>query len=192
MIRQRKRKRKGTETEDREMWPLQVRSSPRIAHVGKRKESSLWKTMALDRHTIASLEGSHYPVMRDRGEISEQTHSNDAHRRGLPTWRARASAVTKADFFFFVCNPMLLMLAVMGNGQIGKVGEGEKGVEREINGSSTTMLHPILIPCSLNVPLSTPFHSSDRRLQVVNSIAERGLVCEGELSCINKTNFKKK
>lgn len=85
---------------------------------------------------------------------------------------------------------MLLKLAVMGNGQIGKVGEGEKGVEREINGSSTTVLHPIVIPCSLTVPLSTPLHSSDRRLQVVNNIAESGLVCEGALSCINKTNFQ--
>lgn len=53
--------------------------------------------MALDRHTIASLEGSHYQVMGDRGEISERTHSNDARRQSLPTWRA--SAVTKADFF---------------------------------------------------------------------------------------------
>lgn len=69
--------------------------------VGKRKESSLWKTMALDRHTIASLEGSHYQSMGDRGEISERTHSNDMRRQSLPTWRERASAVTKAGFFFF-------------------------------------------------------------------------------------------
>lgn len=71
--------------------------------------------MGLDRHTIASLEGSHYQVMRDRGEISERTHSNDARRQSLPTWRA--SAVTKADFLLlllFVCNLMLLKLAVMG------------------------------------------------------------------------------
>lgn len=85
MIRQSKMK-EGTETEDREMWPLQVRSSPRVACVGERKESSLWKTMALDRHTIASLEGSHYQVMGDRGEISEPTHSNDARRQSLPAW----------------------------------------------------------------------------------------------------------
>lgn len=95
--------------------------------------------MALDRHTIASLEGSHYQVMGDRGEISEQTHSNDAHRRGLPTWRARASAVTKADFF--VCNPMLLKLAVMGNGQIGKVCEGKRGRKRLM-----VTLRPCCIP----------------------------------------------
>lgn len=62
--------------------------------------------MALDRHTIASLEGSHYQVMGDSGEISERTHSNDAHRPRLPAQRARASAVTKADFFF-VCFVLL-------------------------------------------------------------------------------------
>lgn len=97
MIRQRNRK--GMEAGGGEMWPVQVRSSQSAACVGDRKESSLWKTMALDRHTIASLGGSHYRVMGDRGEISDRTHSNDARRRSLPTWRARVSAVTKAVFW---------------------------------------------------------------------------------------------
>lgn len=60
-------------------------SSPRVAHVSGRKESSRWKTMALDRHTIASLEGPHYQYIGDREEISERTHSNDGHRGRLPT-----------------------------------------------------------------------------------------------------------
>lgn len=104
------------------MWPVQVRSSQSVACVGDRKESSLWKTMALDRHTIASLEGSHYRVRGDRGEISDRTHSNGARRKSLPTWRATVSAVMKAVFLgggegF---NLMLLKLTVMRNGPIGK------------------------------------------------------------------------
>lgn len=140
--------------------------------------------MALDRHTIASLEGSHYQVMGDKGEISKQTHSNDARRQSLPTWRVWASAVTKADFF--VCNLMLLKLAVMGKWSNESSVKGEKG--ERINGYSMALLHSIVIPSSFIVLLSTFSHSPDGRLQVVNSIAENRPVCEGDKSCINKTN----
>lgn len=69
---------------------------------------------------------------------------------------------------------------------------GGKGIDWKINGYATAMLHFIVIPCTLTVLLSTPFHSSDRRLQVVNNVAETGLVWKVELSCNNNTNFQMK
>lgn len=74
-----------------------------------------------------------------------------------------------------------------GNGQISRVWRGEKG--ERINGYSMALLHSIVIPSSFIVLLSTSSHSPDGRLQVVNSIAENRPVCEGDKSCINKTNF---
>lgn len=79
--------------------------------------------MASDSHTIASLEGSHYQVTGDRGEISEQTHPNDARRRRLPTWRARVSAVMKEGFF------LLSLLVICCSRKFGS--DGEKIVKRK-------------------------------------------------------------
>lgn len=81
--------------------------------------------MALDRHTIASLEGSHYQVMRDRGEISERTHSNDAPSQP-PASLVRTSLRCDEDWLF-VCNRILMKLAVMGNAHVSNPCEGERG-----------------------------------------------------------------
>ena len=187
MIRKKKKGRKGTGTEDKEMWPLQVRSSRRVACVGKRKESSLWKTMALDRHTIASLEGSHYQVMGDRGEISERTHPNDARRQSLPTWRAQASALMKA--YFFVCNLVLRKLAEVGKRSTRQFVRGKRGREGNewlLYGHVTFHCNTILFCFALINSLTQLWW----QLQIVNSMAESGLVWKEEYNCVYKTNWQ--